>query len=254
MANARGKRLAKATLRKAGFELQRWDPESSYPKRRQRLLEATAVDTVLDIGAHAGEFGQSLRHAGYARGLISCEPIGALYERLLVAAEGDADWTCRKLAVGDQAGTTEIHVSGNDGFSSSIREMAAAHEQADPSSTYVSSETVEVTTLDLLAAELLEPACRAFLKVDTQGYELEVLAGGAQTLARCQLVELELGLVELYRGQALFAELAGRMEENGFALTDLEPGFRDQRTGQLLQVDALFLRQGEAGGTPPGPE
>lgn len=81
-----------------------------------------------------------------------------------------------------------------------------------------------------------------FLKVDTQGFESEVLAGATVMLARCRLVELELGLVELYKGQALFAELIERMGESGLYLTDLEPGFRDKRTGQLLQVDALFRR------------
>jgi FkbM family methyltransferase len=209
------------------------------------------VDTVLDVGAHAGEFGQSLRHGGYGRRIVSLEPIGGLYRRLCAIVDADAAWTCKQLALGDRAGETQIHVSGNDGFSSSIREMASAHESANPSSAYVGSETVEVTTLDRLSEEVLDPPSRVFLKVDTQGYESEVIAGGGATLALCQLVELELGLVELYKGQALFGELVQRMEDEGFSLTDLEPGFRDLQTGQLLQVDALFLRRGQApGGSP----
>lgn len=243
MASQKTKSTAKAMLRRAGFELQRYDAEGSYPKRRQLLLEAEGVDTVLDVGAHAGEFGQSLRHGGYTNRIVSFEPIGDLFERLRTVA--DADWICKKVAVGDQPGETEIHVSGNDGFSSSIREMASTHEAAAPSSSYVRSEKVTVATLDQLSTEVLDPKSRVFLKVDTQGYESEVLAGGTATLSRCRLVELELGLVELYTGQALFGELVQRMEEAGFSLTDLEPGFRDERSGQLLQVDALFLRQGQ---------
>jgi FkbM family methyltransferase len=231
-------------LRRAGFELQRYDAEGSYPKRRQLLLEAEKVDTVLDVGAHAGEFGESLRHGGYGHRIVSFEPIGELFERLRAIAGADADWSCKKVAIGDQPGETEIHVSGNDGFSSSIREMASTHEEAAPSSSYIRSEKVTVATLDQLSEEALESASRVFLKVDTQGYESEVLAGGSATVARCRLVELELGLVELYTGQALFSDLVERMETAGFSLTDLEPGFRDQRTGQLLQVDALFRRNG----------
>ena len=254
MAGQNTKSTAKALLRRAGFELQRYDPQGSYPKRRQLLLGELAVDTVLDVGAHAGEFGQSLRHAGYERQIVSLEPVGDLYRRLCAIADADGAWAHRQRAVGDRAGRTEIHVSGNDGFSSSIREMASAHEAADPSSAYVGSETVDVTTLDELSGEVLDSTSRVFLKVDTQGYESEVIAGGTATLARCHLVELELGLVELYKGQALFGELVQRMEEEGFSLTDLEPGFRDLQTGQLLQVDALFLRRGRAPSAAPAAE
>ncbi len=243
MATNRSKSIAKTALKRAGFELQRSDPEGSYPKRRQLLLERERIDTVLDVGAHAGEFGQSLRHSGYSGRIVSFEPVAALHRRLCDVAAADPAWSCRKIAVGERSGEVEINVSGNDGFSSSIREMEAAHTEAAPSSTYVGSETVELSTLDLLKDDALEPASRALLKVDTQGYESEVLAGATETLSRCPLVELELGLVELYSGQALFAELVAWMEERGLLLTDLEPGFRDEGTGKLLQVDALFLRR-----------
>lgn len=201
---------------------------------------------MLDVGAHAGEFGQSLRHGGYGMRIVSFEPVSSLYERLCTVAAADSAWSCNQVAVGDQPGETEIHVSGNDGFSSSIREMASTHEEAAPSSSYVRSEKVTVTTLDRLSKEVLASESRVFLKVDTQGYESEVLAGGTVTIGRCRLVELELGLVELYTGQALFGELVQQMEESGFSLTDLEPGFRDERSGRLLQVDALFLRNDQA--------
>jgi FkbM family methyltransferase len=234
--------LMKRALRRAGFEMRRYDPDGTYAKRRQNLLESEAVDLVIDVGAHAGEFGQSLRHWGYRRGIVSFEPLNEQYERLCAVAERDGDWTCKQLALGDRTGEVEIHVSGNDGFSSSVREMAPKHKAADPSSVYVASEATEITTLDLVGDKMLEPTSRVFLKVDTQGFESEVLAGATVMLARCRLVELELGLVELYTGQALFAELVERMGENGLYLTDLEPGFRNKRTGQLLQVDALFRR------------
>lgn len=241
MPNNKVKSATKAMLQRTGFEVQRSDPAGSYPKRRQLLIERENVDEVLDVGAHAGEFGGSLRHYGYRGRILSFEPIAALHQRLCGAAEADPDWTCRQLAIGDRSGQVEIHISGNDGFSSSIREMDSRHEQADPSSAYVGSETVALSTLDEQINRTDTSVGQLFLKVDTQGFESEVLAGAAATLSRCALVELELGLVELYSGQALFEELVALMSEKGFALTDLEPGFRDEGSGQLLQVDALFV-------------
>lgn len=236
------KRQVKAGLRGVGFELKRYDPEATYPKRRQRLLESERVDVVIDVGAHAGEFGQALRHDGYQGKIVSFEPISGLFERLEALTTADGSWACRRTAVGNQDGEIEIHVSGNDGFSSSVREMAAIHREANPMSSYVGSETVEITTLDRIRDEIVERDTRACLKVDTQGFESEVLAGATDVLKNCRVVELELGFAELYDGQPLFPDLLEEMNAQGFVLTDIEPGFKDAGTQRLLQVDGLFLR------------
>lgn len=233
----------KRALRNIGFELQRFDPDGSFAKRRQQLLESERVDLVIDVGAHAGEYAGSLRHGGYANRILSFEPQAQMFERLRGASSADPLWDCRNQAVGASPGSTTLHVSGNEGFSSSIRPMATIHEEAEPGSSYVDSETVTVVTLDEAIAETPEGSDRLMLKADTQGHESEVLAGAGATLNRCRLVELELVLVELYEGQALFAELVDQMLDRGFLLTDIESGFRDPRTSQLLQVDGLFIRR-----------
>ncbi|HEX6754035.1 MAG TPA: FkbM family methyltransferase [Solirubrobacterales bacterium] len=233
----------KKALRGVGFELQRFDPDGSFAKRRQRLLASERVDLVIDVGAHAGEYAGSLRHGGYGSRILSFEPQAQMFDRLREASSADPLWDCRNHAVGASRGSTTLHVSGNEGFSSSIRPMAAIHEEAEPESSYVDSESVSVVTLDEAIAEMPEGSDRLMLKVDTQGYESEVLAGAPATLRRCHLVELELVLVELYEGQALFAELVDQMADHGFLLTDIESGFRDPRTSQLLQVDGLFIRR-----------
>ena len=234
------KKAVKSFLGKIGFEVQRSDPSRTYPKRRQLALVDRNVDLVLDVGAHAGEFAQSLRHHGYDGKIRSFEPLQKLYTRLEIAAKRDSDWSCHKLAVGNRAGSIEMNISGNDGFSSSVLQMLPQHQLADPSSAYVAAEVVELTTLDAQVSTSLG-GCSTFLKVDTQGFEKEVIEGAAETLNHCALIELELALVELYEGQALFDEMVGLLEKKGFVLNDLEPGFRDDGTGRLLQVDALFV-------------
>lgn len=246
MAGAGTKNRIKKTLRSLGFELQRFDPAGSFGKRRQRWIESERINVAIDVGAHAGEFASSLRHEGYGGKMISFEPQAQMFRQLKLAARDDPLWTCRNHAVGSAAGEIDLNISGNEGFSSSIRPMAAIHEAAEPGSSYVNSEAVEVVTLDEALGNSLTHADRPFLKVDTQGYESEVLAGASETLGRCRLVELELVLVELYEGQALFAELVEQMSRHGFLLTDVESGFQDRRSHQLLQIDGLFIRDQQA--------
>jgi FkbM family methyltransferase len=234
------RQATKRALRRAGFDLHRYRPGDTYLARRMERVAAESIDLVIDVGAHAGEYAGSLRHEGYRGRILSFEPQAQMFERLRQAASNDSDWECRRQAVAASAGSMTLHIAGNDGFSSSLLPMTEAHQRGEPSSAYVDSEEVEVTTLDVAAGG--SEGDRLFLKVDVQGHEADALAGGASTLERCRMVELELGLVELYEGQALFADLVAELEGQGFVMTDVEPAFNDKQTGRLLQVDALFAR------------
>ena len=50
-------------------------------------------------------------------------------------------------------------------------------------------------------------------------------------------------MVELYKGETLITEMLNLIEENGFTIYSLEPGFYNKNTGQLLQVDGVFFRR-----------
>ncbi len=80
------------------------------------------------------------------------------------------------------------------------------------------------------------------MKIDTQGYEWNVLDGAEETLSKLKGLHCELSLVQLYEGQRLWLELLGRLEKEGFTLWNLQPGFTDTTSGRTLQVDATFFR------------
>ncbi|MGN6161871.1 MAG: FkbM family methyltransferase, partial [Marmoricola sp.] len=127
-------------------------------------------------------------------------------------------------------------------FSSSILPMSSAHLSADPHSAYVSTQKVPVTTVeDLVAEHQVDPAT-SLLKVDTQGYEAEVLAGAGKLLEQFGALQLELSFVELYDGQKLYDELTAQVQDLGFTLWSIDPGI-SANDGRMLQCDGLFLRQ-----------
>jgi FkbM family methyltransferase len=207
---------------------------------RAAILARPDLDLVIDVGAHAGEYGGALRGEGYRGSIVSFEPVRSQFERLSAAAAGDAAWECRNRAAGSAAGTATINVSGNDGFSSSLLEMKEAHERAVGDSRYARSEQIQVASLDEELEDFDRSHRHAYLKVDTQGFEHEVLKGGAGILAGCRAVELELSLTPLYEGQLLAGEMIELMREHGFRPTHLEPEFVDPASGELLQLNGLF--------------
>jgi hypothetical protein len=79
--------------------------------------------------------------------------------------------------------------------------------------------------------------------MDTQGYEEEVLNGAAGILSRVVAIQMEISLVPLYQGAPTFVHILSAMGDHGYHLFQVVPGFRDGVTGQLLQVDGIFVRQ-----------
>ena len=231
--------IGRAGQGRAGGGRQTAPPELD-PLRLQNIQDRN-LEVLLDVGANEGLFAQRLRANGYRGRIVSFEPLSAMFAKLEAAAADDPNWICVNIALGAKTDRLQLNRAGN-WASSSFLEMNPRHSEAEPRSAYVGTEECEVARLDDLRAKLFEPRERAYLKLDVQGYELEVLRGAVQTLEQVEVMEAELSLVPLYDGAPLFGEVVSYLDERGFALLGLEPGFADSRTGALLQVDGLFAR------------
>ncbi len=200
---------------------------------------------MLDVGAADGGYGTSLRSFGYTGDIVSFEPQAAAYARLDQTIAADPRWTARHRALGPEPGELSMNIASNS-TSSSFLPMLDTHIDAAPSVTYVGTEIVQVARLDDEVRELVEAGRRPFLKIDTQGFEREVLAGGKDTVAVCVGLQLELSLVPLYDGGMLIDEAIAWAYQQGFAMVGLEQGYAAP-TGELLQIDGVFIRVGESG-------
>jgi FkbM family methyltransferase len=209
--------------------------------RRARLLRSLGITLVLDAGANVGGYGAQLRRLGYGSRIVSFEPLADAFAALERAATSDTRWECRRQALGSSNGTTEIHVAANAVSSSLLRINDRALRSA-PQAGYVSTEQVEVTRLDSIWPELAREGDRVWLKLDVQGFELEVLKGAEASLPSIACVQAELSFVPLYHGSPLFLELIEYLAARGFRLAGLEEGHDDVRTGEMLQADGIFVR------------
>jgi hypothetical protein len=120
--------------------------------------------------------------------------------------------------------------------------MLETHSIAEPVSKYIGKQEVKIYKLDTIAVQYTNSNSVIMLKIDTQGFESEVLDGAMEIMNKVKCITLELSLIELYKGQKLWKELIERIEELGFKLWSIEPGFFDPKDGQMLQVDATFFK------------
>ena len=222
-----------------GLDLQ---PHRGPPRTLGDFLANRRVDLVLDVGASTGNYGWTIRAGGYRGRICSFEPLQAAFAKLEKLAAEDPGWTCHRLALGAESGEAEINVAGNSD-SSSLLEMGERHARSDPASVYIGKERIELSTVDEVWERLVRDGEGVFLKLEVQGYELEALRGAERSLPRLTGVQTELSLVPLYEGAPSWTDVVAHLQERGFQPERLEPAFEDPATGQVLQVDAVFMRE-----------
>jgi FkbM family methyltransferase len=216
-------------------------PGSEHEQLRSRLLHERGVDLVLDVGANEGWFGVRLRASGYTGRIVSFEPLAEMFRKLESRSNVDDKWESLRVALGSEARTATLNIAGN-WASSSLLPMDARHRRAEPRSEYVGSEECEVVTLDGLRERLIDPAEHAYLKLDVQGSELDVLKGAEKVLDQVEVIQAELSLLPLYDGAPLLGPVVRYLDERRFGLVGLTPAFVDRSTGAILQVDGIFTR------------
>lgn len=247
---AYGRGLVKRLFRRAGYDIARYDERldiarldvaGHYLVKRRALLDRYGIDLVLDVGANTGQYGELLRVIGYKGKIVSFEPLRAEFEKLNGTLCDDGNWTAFNYALGDRDGVATINVAGNS-YSSSLLYMLPAHLESAPESKYVGSEQIQIRRLDAVFGDVCPRGSNIYLKIDTQGFEKPVLDGAVASLAHIDTIQIEMSLVPLYENQLLFIDLFRFLIDNGYRPVQFEPGFADEATQHLLQMDGIFRR------------
>ena len=230
------KNKLKFFLRNFGLDIKRYNLIESEDFRLNHFLKINNIDCVLDVGANVGQYAKNLRRNGYRKRIISFEPLSSAYEVIKKKSIKDKYWTVHNFGIGEQEKKVDINISKNS-YSSSILNILPLHTESDPESKYFSKETISIKKLEDLSEVNFEKFNKIFLKIDTQGYEDQVLQGIGKLINKIEGIQIELSLNPLYKGQSLFLELYQKIKELGFELWDLQRGFSNIDSGKIYQLD-----------------
>lgn len=130
---------------------------------------------------------------------MSFEPVRAVFEKLEQCAENDGKWLCYNFALGEQAEDKKINVYSSTVFSSFLE--ATDHAKGIWNSLdEVAFENVSVVTLDGIFSDIKKrtSAKNYYLKLDTQGYDINVFRGARKSLSHVLAMQAEISLIHIY--------------------------------------------------------
>ncbi|MFE6821388.1 FkbM family methyltransferase [Streptomyces sp. NPDC057690] len=206
------------------------------------MLELYGVNCVFDVGANNGQYARRLRKLGYTGRIVSFEPTSETFARLEKAAADDADWQVYRCGLGREETTAEIHI----GWKTMNSLLPASDYGKGRYSRFAKADTEEIRVrrLDEVMAEALDGLAgpRPYLKMDTQGYDLEVFAGAGERIAEFVGMQSEVAVLKLYEGSPGMGEAVAVYEAAGFGITGMYPVTREATTGRVIEFDCVMMR------------
>lgn len=193
--------------------------------------------TFVDIGARGG-IKQKWRMIRDQLHVVCFEPDPVEFEELKKFVWWE-NATLIQQALWCMEGELDFHVMENKGLSS-VYKMNPAMEGRLDSQEFKINKTVRmpVKTLDSFD---LKPN---FIKLDTQGSELDILRGGVESLRHTFGVEVEVEFEPVYDGQPTFCDVNSFMEANGFQLWDITTRYLSGDPRPVLFGDAVYFKTG----------
>jgi len=232
------KQIAKRALLFCGLDVRRRLPH----RRMFQWLEQYNINTVIDIGANTGDFAVMMHGVLPRATVYAFEPLQECYDRLVANMAGIKSSEAFPFALGDSETRADIRRSSYSPASSFLRFSELLHATF-PYTTDCTLQPVQVRRLDTVAREDLKLVDNVLIKIDVQGYEDKVIAGGLDTISRAAVLVVETCFCELYEGQPLFPAIYESLVRLGFSYGGSLEQTTNPVDGRVMWSDSVFVRK-----------
>jgi FkbM family methyltransferase len=225
---------------KIGYDIVNFDGQHNLRSHLSKIFSTYNIDKVIDVGANEGQFGSFIRSIGFTGTIYSFEPVAAPFSILASVSASDNKWFVYNYALGAVPGEALINVSKHTSFSSLLPPSEYALERWE-NSHVDHQEKIVIKTLDDCCADGLISECDSvLLKMDTQGYDLEVFKGGQRSMSQIAVILSELSLIAVYDGMPNYFQSLSTYEAAGFAVSGFYPITRNKNLS-LNEVDCVLV-------------
>lgn len=227
----------KKVLKKIGLRVERYQPWMN----NYNWLEEYEIRTVIDIGANVGDFAKEFRNILPNAKILCFEPIPSIFKKLVFNLGNLDNIEFFNMGLGKVKETTEINVN-EFSPSSSLLELSEYHYKSYSFARDTKKETIKIERLDDVL-KLYEIDKNILIKIDVQGFEDKVIAGGAAIIQSASVILIEISFVELYKSQLKFKDINRTLESMGFVYNGSQNQNYDNSTGRILYADAIYINE-----------
>lgn len=211
----------------------------SYEAQLRNVLQKNGINFIVDVGANEGQFVRKLRKF-YSGTIISFEPVSSTFEVLADHARYDPAWHVVKCALGSKNTSGTINISQCSDFNSLLTVNKYGTTRFGQMILGTKKESITIRRLDNVLEEYLSAMknWHIFIKMDTQGYDLEVFKGMGEYINHIDAIQSEVSLLPIYEGMPHWTESITTFEKNGFGIVGLFPVTRD--SNKIIEYDCLL--------------
>ena len=209
------------------------------------LIEKFSPNVVIfDVGANDGWFARVVyRYAPRETEIVSFEPLTSMHIHLEKIAKLMPNYTFEKVALGEDNVELSITEYEEPGLSS-FKELSEQYryDEKEYNTNAINKYKVDVISLDNYLQKH-QKYQNIILKIDTQGFEMEVLKGArlAFEKGKINVVIIEVMTLEKYKKSKLYIELFDYLHFFGFKLFDIHAASYE-KNGALSEFDCVFIK------------
>ena len=229
----------------AGYEiLPQWKfDRQPLVRHLQKLFLLHKIDCVFDVGGNLGQYRDLLRQdVGFKGWILSFEPVTKYISILQERAKHDAHWRIFDYALGSTEQTSTIHVTKSPGLNSFLSPRTDIVDGFWQDNSITHDETVKIHRLDTIYPGLKTQLQfeSVYLKIDTQGYDLEVIKGASEVMRDIRSMQTEASLLPLYEGMPTHDAVRTCLANHGFDISGMYSVSIDDQM-RLIEYDCILI-------------
>lgn len=208
----------------------------------RRFFEHFQIDCVFDVGANVGQHATMMRrHTGYTGAIVSFEPVPRFADVVRRKADADGNWLVENVAIDKATGEQTFYVMKHDGFSSLHKPSHAEVDIFKDKNDVREELKVRTVTLPEMYAKYAAQLGfkRPFLKMDTQGHDLEIARGAGDTLQKFVGLQSELSIKAIYEDTPDYTQVIDYYRSQGFELSAFVPN-NAGHFPHLVEMDCIM--------------